>query len=75
MWVKFCLPALCFLIGRTKGRNESFLTIRMKIHQNFSSKKKQGLEAMPKFLFVMCIPGIFATVLRALGRCPDVSKN
>ena len=71
--MKFCLPALHFLIGRTEGKNGSFIAIRMRIHQNFSSsmtslgwklknQKKNRPEAMPKFLIVMCICGIFATV-------------
>ena len=36
-WVKFCLPALHFLMGRTKGKNGSFIAIRMRIHHNFFS--------------------------------------
>ena len=36
-WVKFCLPTLHFLMGRTEGKNGSFMAIRMRIHQNFSS--------------------------------------
>ena len=36
-WVKFCLPALNFLMGRTEGKNGSFIAIRMRIHQKFSS--------------------------------------
>ena len=54
--VKFCLPALCFLKGRTKCKNESFLAIRMKIHQNFSSsmtprglEKKRNRRLCPNF--------------------------
>ena len=45
-WVKSCLPALHFLMGHIKGKNGSFIAIRMRIHQNFSSfKKKQREEA------------------------------
>ena len=67
--MKFCLSALRFLMGCTKGKNGSFLAIRMKIHQKISSFmtpswKKKGLEAMHKFLIVLCICGrpIFATI-------------
>ena len=35
--VKFCLPALRFRMGRNEGENGSFIAIRMRIHQNFSS--------------------------------------
>ena len=34
-WVKFCLPALRFLVGCTEGKNEKFLAIKIKIHQFF----------------------------------------
>ena len=51
-WVKFCLPALRFLMGYryTESKNGSFFAIRMKIHPNFSSppcgkKDNQGPEA------------------------------
>ena len=36
-WVKFCLPALHFLMGRTKGKIGSFIAIRIRIHQKFAS--------------------------------------
>ena len=52
-----CLPASHFLMGRTEGKNGSFIAIRMRIHE-----KKWMPEAMPKFLIVICICGIFATV-------------
>ena len=75
------LQATRLLMGRTEGKNGSFLAIRMKIHQNFSSsmtvswssKKIYRAElAMPKFVIVMCICGIFATVtvLRGTRRVP-----
>ena len=35
--VKFCLPTLHFLMGRTEGENGSFMAIRMRIYQNCSS--------------------------------------
>ena len=77
-------------MGRAEGENGSFLAIRIKINQKISSsmnprgpkkKHKKGPEAMPKFLIVMCMCGIFARLLllycRALIGCPDVlvSKN
>ena len=55
-------------MGRNEGENGSFVAIRMVIHQHLSSsmtprgKKKRRPEAMPKFLIVMCIYDIFATV-------------
>ena len=59
-WVKFCLPTLHFLMGRTEGRNESFMAIRMRTHKKFSSSmtpswtwKKKGPEPVPKYLIVM----------------------
>ena len=36
-WVKFCLPTLHFLMGRTEGKNGSFIAIRMRIHQKLCS--------------------------------------
>ena len=56
-------------MGRTEGENESFIAIRMRIHQKFfldplmdfkKKKKKRRPKAMPKF--VMCIYGVFAIV-------------
>ena len=57
-------------MGRTDGKNGNFVAIRMKIHQIVFffhdsldlKKRKEELEAMPKFLIVMCICHIFATV-------------
>ena len=54
----FCLPDQRFPMGRTEGKNGSFIAIRKKIHQNFMTasctwKKKLGPEAMPKFWIVM----------------------
>ena len=82
------LPALRFIVERTGVKNGSFLAIRMKINQNVSSsmtsswgkkKHKEGPKAMPKLLFVMCISGIFATLLYwhcgAFIGCPYVSKH
>ena len=41
-------------MGRTEGKNGSFIAIRMRIHQNLSSSMTpMGLEAMPKYLIVM----------------------
>ena len=50
-------------MGRTEGKNGSFIDIRMRIHQNFSSSIKTNKQAMPKFLIVLCICGIFAKLL------------
>ena len=74
-------------MGLTEGKNGSFMAIRMRIHQNFSSpmtpswtrkkKKKLGPEAMPKFLIVVW-PICSVTVLRGthwVPRCilkPDI---
>ena len=57
------------------------MAIRMRIHQNLSSSMTPLVdltEAMPKFLIVMCIYGIFATVtvLRGTRWVPlCISKN
>ena len=40
-------------MGRTESKNESFIAIRMEIHQKFSSAMKKIKKAMPKFLNVM----------------------
>ena len=64
-------------MGRTEGKNGSFMAIRMRIHQNFSSsmtpswkkKKKLGPEAMPKFLIVVW-PICSVTVLRGTHWVP-----
>ena len=56
-------------MGRTEGKNGSFIAITYK-DENPSKffffhdplEKKRRPEAMPKFLIVMCICGIFATV-------------
>ena len=48
-------------MGRTEGKNGSFMAMRMRIHQKLcSSLTPSGPEAMPKFLIVMCIYGVFA---------------
>ena len=57
-------------MGHTEGKNGSFLAKRMTIHKKFFfydrlvdlKKGKEGLEAMHKFLIVMCICGRFATI-------------
>ena len=36
-WVKFCVPTLHFLMERTEGKNSSFMAIKIRIHQKFSS--------------------------------------
>ena len=72
-------------MGRTEGKNGSFMAIRMRIHQNCSSsvihdplvdlkkkKKKQkklGPEAMPKFLIAV-LPICSVTVLRGTHWVP-----
>ena len=51
----FCLH---FLMGRNEGKNGSFMAIRMRIHQKFSSSMTPSWtrpEAMPNLLIVMCI--------------------
>ena len=67
----FCLPTLHFLMGRTEGKNGTFMAIglRMSIHQNISSSMTPSWrpEAMPEFLIVMCIYGIFSTVTELRG--------
>ena len=65
-------------MGRTEGKNGSFMAISMGIHQNFSSsmtpswtwkKKKLGPEAMPKFLIVVW-PICSVTVVRGTHWVP-----
>ena len=66
-------------MGRTEGKNGSFMAIRMRIHQKFFSsmtpswtwkkKKKLGPEAMPKFLIVLD-PICYVTVLRGTHWVP-----
>ena len=60
-------------MGRTEGKNGSFMAIRMRIHQNCSSsmtpQKKLGPEAMPKFLIVVW-PICSVTVLRGTHWVP-----
>ena len=59
-WVKFCLPSLHFLMGRTEGKNESFITIRMRIHQNLCSSLTHGGYAKIYDCYVH--NSVFATV-------------
>ena len=55
--MKFWLLTLHFLMGRTEGKNGSFIAIRMRIHQKLCSFLTPSWrpEATPKFLIVMCI--------------------
>ena len=77
-WVKFCLPTLHFLMGRTKGKNGSFIAIRMRIHQNFSSsmtplwKKNWGRRLCPNS-WLLCDVFALLQYCGALIGCPDVS--
>ena len=68
--------ALHFLMGRTEGKNGSFYSYKDEnplkfffFHDSPRGEKNRRTEAMPKFLIVMCICGIFATVtvLHSLG--------
>ena len=59
-------------MGRTEGKNGSFVSHKDENLSKFfffhySLVNDQGPESMPKFLIVMCIRGIFATVIVLRG--------
>ena len=64
-WVKFCLPALCFLMGLTEGKNRSSQAIRMKNSQTVSS-------SMTPSWTLLLLHVLYCGAL--IGR-PDFSKN
>ena len=84
-WVKFCLPTLHFLMGRTEGKNESFIAIRMRIHQKLCSsltpswtRKKNGGRRLCSNFCLLSAYMVYLLLLQycvALVGCPDVSKN
>ena len=84
--VKFCLPTLHFLMGRTEGKKGSFMAIRMRIHQKLCSsltalwtlkKEKGGRRLCPNFWLLCAYMVYFLLFLYcgALVGCPGVSEN
>ena len=63
--MKFCLPALRVLMGRTEGKNDSFENSSkfFFFHDLLVYLIKKVPEAKPKFMIVMWICGIFTTII------------